>query len=390
MTQGTPGFIGERLREAREAQNLSQADVARLIDTTRQAVSGYEAGSITPAPNVTRNLAEALGVLPSFFQRRRPLGTTFPPSSATFFRSRARAKEGERRKGAFREDLAMELLAYALETVDLPLHNLPELGLSAKPAFFDRSYIEAVATRLREGWGVGLGPIQNVVWLLEHQGVIVLRDDVATSDIDAFSTWRGDFPVMMLSSAKGSAVRSRWDAAHELAHLILHRHIDRSQVEDREGLKLLETQADWFAGAFLLPAEIYRRSIIIPSLDEFLKVKPLWKVSIQAQLERCFALRLVSEQARSRMWRDMSVRGWRFREPLDDELELEQPEILRKSIEMGIEDGDLDLESLGSEVGFSSEKVQGLLKLRPVSARANRVPDNLLVFPPSRGGRVEA
>jgi hypothetical protein len=95
----------------------------------------------------------------------------------------------------FREDLASELLANALEVVEIPPHNIPELNLNSRPDFIDRTYAEAVASKLREGWGVGRGPIQNMVWLLEHQGVVVLRDDVATSDIDAFSTWRSGSSV---------------------------------------------------------------------------------------------------------------------------------------------------------------------------------------------------
>jgi transcriptional regulator with XRE-family HTH domain len=87
MTLGTPGFVGARLREAREAQGLSQADLARLIDTSRQAISLYEKGEITPAPSMTRLLADVLGVLPTFFQRSQELGAGLPAMSATYFRS---------------------------------------------------------------------------------------------------------------------------------------------------------------------------------------------------------------------------------------------------------------------------------------------------------------
>jgi Zn-dependent peptidase ImmA (M78 family) len=269
----------------------------------------------------------------------------------------------------------------ALETVEFPPHNLPSLALSAKPEYIDRKYIEVVANKLREGWGIGLGPIQNVVWLLEHQGVVIVRDQVATNHIDAFSCWRGSYPVIVLTAGKESAVRSRWDAAHELGHLILHREIDRTRIASKEGLAKIEQQADWFAGSFLLPADTFRRSIIIPSLEEFLKVKPHWMVSIQAQLQRAFALGMVSDAARARMWKQISIHGWRYREPLDDALEPEQPELLRKSIEMGIEDGTLDLQVMSTEIGVPANKIQSLLNLRQPTAKASIPPDNLLVFP---------
>ena len=50
---------------------------------------------------------------------------------------------------------------------------------------------------------------------------------------------------MFLNTFK-SAERSRFDAAHELAHLILHKHGAPNGQE-------AEKQADTFAGSFLMP-----------------------------------------------------------------------------------------------------------------------------------------
>src|SRR3546814_6566541 len=44
-----------------------------------------------------------------------------------------------------------------------------------------------------------------------------------TKNVDAFSCWRNGQPFVFLNTFK-SAERSRFDAAHELAHLVLHRH----------------------------------------------------------------------------------------------------------------------------------------------------------------------
>ncbi len=40
--------------------------------------------------------------------------------------------------------------------------------------------------------------------------------------IDAFSVWYDAKPYIFLSSDKGSNVRTRFDMAHELGHLIMH------------------------------------------------------------------------------------------------------------------------------------------------------------------------
>ena len=387
MTLGTPGFNGDRLRESREAQGISQADLARLIETSRQAISSYEKGVITPSPSMARLLADVLGVLPSFFQRVETLGATLPATSATYFRSNSKALAGDRKKGEFRVGLIIELLVQALEVVDIPDHNLPKLSVRSNPELIDAEFIEKVAHGLRDGWGVGLGPIQNMAWLLENQGVIVARDQVATNHIDAFSCWRGNHPVMILSSNKESAVRSRWDAAHELGHLILHRDLDPLRVSDKESLRLIERQANLFAGCFLLPRESYQRSIIIPTLEEFLKVKPIWKVSVQAQVQRCVALGMIGETTQTRMWKQIRTRGWSKREPLDDNLIAEEPELLRRSIEMGLEDRSLDLDQMSAEIGMTVDKLSSLLNLQVKVSHQAADPSNLLVFPEMRQSR---
>ncbi|MFD5336500.1 MULTISPECIES: ImmA/IrrE family metallo-endopeptidase [Streptomyces] len=40
-------------------------------------------------------------------------------------------------------------------------------------------------------------------------------------EVDAFSFWDGEIPFVLLSTEK-TAERGRFDAAHELGHLVLH------------------------------------------------------------------------------------------------------------------------------------------------------------------------
>lgn len=70
------------------------------------------------------------------------------------------------------------------------------------------------------------------------------------------------------------------------------------------------------------------------SLETFVALKSKWLVSIQAMLMRCQSLGLVLEDHATRMWRSLSRRGFRKREPLDDELESEMPRLLPKAITM--------------------------------------------------------
>ena len=106
--------------------------------------------------------------------------------------------------------------------------------------------IEKLALSVRDEWNLGLGPIENMVALVEWHGVIPVEVEGHSNDLDAFSTWADGRPLIFLSIDKASASRRRYDVAHELGHLLMH-------GECLAGDKVIEREADAFAGAFLLP-----------------------------------------------------------------------------------------------------------------------------------------
>src|SRR6266498_4297350 len=104
-----------------------------------------------------------------------------------------------------------------------------------------------MAGALRASWALPPGPAPNVVELLESHGVAVIRLPLGSVDVDAFSLPFLDHPVIVLGTDKNDRARSRFDAAHELAHLVLH-------GEQVWGLKEVESQAHQIAAALLMPA----------------------------------------------------------------------------------------------------------------------------------------
>src|SRR5688572_4320129 len=83
MKLGTPGFVGARLTEAREAVGLTQIALADLLQVTRQAVCQYESGDASPSPEVMRRISDKLDLPIRFFLQRPPVRAR----GATFFRS---------------------------------------------------------------------------------------------------------------------------------------------------------------------------------------------------------------------------------------------------------------------------------------------------------------
>lgn len=89
---------------------------------------------------------------------------------------------------------------------------------------------------------------------------------VDAAEVDAFSMWRQSTPFVFLNTKK-SAEHSRFDAAHELGHLVLHRH---GSPQGREA----EREANAFASAFLMPrASVLAYAPRMATIDHLIKLK---------------------------------------------------------------------------------------------------------------------
>src|SRR5205807_2630424 len=124
-------------------------------------------------------------------------------------------------------------------------------------------------------WGLGQLAISHMVKLLETKGVRVFSLVENAKEVDAFSTWKGGTPYIFLNTYKSSS-HNRYDAAHELGHLVLHKH-------GAVGGQVAEKEANLFAAAFLMP-----RSSVIAAAPRFatmphlIQLKRKWLVSVSA------------------------------------------------------------------------------------------------------------
>lgn len=327
MRVGTPKFIGARLKEAREARGLTCLALANTLGVTRSSVSNYENGLQTPSPEVLSQLSVTLCVHPHFFMRPAPPREP----AAQFFRCFHSATKHSRQVASRKYEWFRDITAFVRQFVKFPDVDVPNLCADKNYQGLTDEDVEDRANTLRSHWQLGDRPISNVVWLLENKGIMCARFMFGSASLDAFSEWRGVRPYVVLAADKLCCVRSRFDAAHELAHLVLHRDVDREQLESYSRFSIMERQADRFASAFLLPDTSFVNDFA-PSLDSLLSLKRQWHVSIAAMVHRGRQLNLISDSQERNLWRQIGRRKWRTREPLDDQLPAEQPEFLRRSI----------------------------------------------------------
>jgi Zn-dependent peptidase ImmA (M78 family)/DNA-binding XRE family transcriptional regulator len=358
MKPGTPGFIGARLREAREARGLTAISLAELLGVSRQAVSQYENDLQTPHPEVMRKIEQTLNLPVQFFWR--PVAE--PRKRKIFYRSMSAATKAARERAERRYEWLEEIVSFIREYLELPKVNFPVFDVPENPNLISHEMIEDLAIQARRFWKMGDGTISNVVWLAENNGAIVTRTALGADTLDAFSEWNEavDTPYIILGAEKNVAARSRFDIAHEIGHLVLHRRIDRNRISKTSDFRLIENQAHRFAGAFLLPATAFSNDFSAPTLDALQALKSKWNVSIQMMLHRAQDLHLISTEQAQRLWINRTRRGWRLVEPLDDVLPVEQPRLLQRSFELLINEQVVTRSEIVSELPYAVMDIEEL------------------------------
>jgi Zn-dependent peptidase ImmA (M78 family) len=248
--------------------------------------------------------------------------------------------------------------------ISFPQVNIP-LSISQDIMAISQQRIEEVAANTRKYWGLGNGPISNMALLLENNGVIIMRTNLFSPALDAFSTWStiDNTPYMILGSDKGSPTRSRFDAAHELGHLILHRNVDESKLNNTHLFKLIEQQANCFASAFLVPPEALAEDYAVPTLDALLLLKERWRVSVGMLIMTIANLGFITEEYERRLWINYNRRGWRKSEPREDRIPTEPPVLLERACRLLIRERVKTAQEILNEIPLSEADIEELMNL---------------------------
>jgi Zn-dependent peptidase ImmA (M78 family)/DNA-binding XRE family transcriptional regulator len=271
-------FNHMRLSLARRRRKLTKKALAEALGCDQKTIIRYESGFAVPPLDSMAALANVLQFPMSFF-----VGADIdePTQESASFRSLstmpARDRDAALAAGAF----AFMLGDWVAERFSLPPHDLIDFKEDLDP--------EAAARMLRQKWDLGERPIRSMVHLLEAKGVRVFSLAENTREVDAFAMWRRDTPYIFLNTTKTSE-RSRFDSAHELGHLVLHKH------GGPQGGRIVEEQANQFASAFLMPeAEVRAKLPRIYSLNQIIEGKKYWKVSVAALNYRLHKLGITTD-----------------------------------------------------------------------------------------------
>lgn len=193
-----------RLELARRRRGWTKTKLAQRVDVSTKSITNYESGDQQPTDATLARIADELGFPESFFAEP---DVEVIAEAAASFRSLASMTASQRHQALGAGTLAMLIdewieQHFARPAPTIPIVDTHDLGVR--------------------------------VFSLDEQG----------RDVDAFSFWRNARPYVLLNTTK-SAEHSRFDAAHELRHIVLH----RTGELGREA----EHQANQFASGFLMP-----------------------------------------------------------------------------------------------------------------------------------------
>lgn len=287
-----------------------------------RTISGYERGEYEPES--IERVALALGFPVQFFFGDDPdeLDT-----ESVSFRAQTKMTAAQRHSALTTGAIGLMLNEWLDNNFHLPEPELPDLSDEAP---------EVAAAALREMWGLGERPIKNMVHLLESKGVRVFSLALDTLRVDAFSAWRDGVPYVFLNTMKSSE-RSRFDAGHELGHLVLH------PAGGARGTKI-EREADAFSSSFLMPADDVKTQIPRAySLNQLIEKKKRWKVSLAALTRRLHDVGRLTDWRYRTFCIEIAKRGFRKNEPAECEREASQvlAKVFTALKEEGLTKGDI-------------------------------------------------
>lgn len=334
-------FNSNRLNIARKRKLLNQKQLAALIGVTPLTISRWEKEHAEPTTGNVETIGRVLEYPVEFFWGP---DIDEPDVETTSFRSQSNMSAKVRNASLAAGAVAYLVSDWFEERFNLPPADIPDLHL------FNKDASEA-ARLLRQEWSLGEKPIPNMIQLLESKGVRVFSLTENTVEVNAYSLWREGKPHVFLNTVM-SAERSRFDAAHELAHLVLHQD---GKVKGREA----EDQANLFAASFLMPkADVLGVLPRVSHLGQLMVAKKRWKVSLAALANQVHRLGIISDWRYRDFMIEMGQRGYRKCEP--ESIERETSLVWKKAMN-ALWAEKVTQRDIARDLNLPDEEVSGLL-----------------------------
>jgi Zn-dependent peptidase ImmA (M78 family)/DNA-binding XRE family transcriptional regulator len=259
--------LGERLRSARSGANLTQDVAAASLGIARTTLVAIEKGDRPVKPDELLAMSRLYGV---------SAGRLISPEAIHVdLSAKFRRAEGKEASKAVTEAMAL-LNRLATGAVQLERLLGQELRMDYPPPIRINPQIvsqqaEDAANNLRSRLGVGLGPIPDLVGLLELELGLRIFFRPLPSQISGLYAFDPAIGACMLINFNHHWKRRAQTAAHETGHFVSDRSFADILDEADISLSIEERFAKRFGYAFLMPASGVRARFeqVVGSEDRF-------------------------------------------------------------------------------------------------------------------------
>lgn len=330
----------DRIKLARESRGLTQTSMAQQLSFNQATLSKIEKGLSHVNEEMIKEIASVLDYKKEFFFK----GHEVYPLKHFHFRKNLGTSVTNSKKIESIINIFSSNILDLTESVDIKV-DLPYIDLE-----IEESTPEEFALLVRQYFNLPVGPIKNLVNILEKQGIVVhffdFNNDLKISGV-SFITPNG-IPLIIINNNIPNS-RKRFTLAHELAHLLMHY---KGGVIDEN--RNLEKEADRFASELLIPTKEIKKYLFNLTEQNLFALKSHWKVSIQALIYKSNKIGALTLDQHRRWITKINYNGWRKDEPF--EFDIEMPSLLPKLFKLHFDELEYSIEEIQSVFGLKEEE----------------------------------
>lgn len=265
---------------ARESRGVTQRELALNIGVSQSKLSMVEKGEQNLPDNAFAQMCSFLDYPDMFFCQLPP--TT--PVSHYYYRKRITIPQ----RTIIQIDAIIQLLKKQIdcliEAIELPMGS----QITFDPA---EDKPEEIARKVRYLLNIPANPINNLVNLIENQGIIIVKTDLLHDKIDTISSISDKGTRLIFVNSRMPNDRQRFSIAHEYGHMVMH--MDKIPSPTSE----VEVEANAFAQEFLMPESEIKESLRNLTFSKLGDLKRYWKVSMKAILKCAKVLGTINDNA---------------------------------------------------------------------------------------------
>ncbi len=344
------------LRLARQRQGFQQTEAARLLGVEQSQLSRIENGLIEVREDFLVKAARLYRTPISFFSLTDPVFGA-PVSVHPMWRRKADVSMKEMDATIAELNIRVMHIRRFLEGVGVAnTSDLPRLDIE------DYGSPEKIAGLVRAHWRIPSGPLRNLTNYVEKAGVLVAHSALGGASISGVTFAVPALPPLIVLNSEQPADRMRFTLAHELGHLVMHRFPTPN----------MEQEAHAFATELLMPTADIRSYFYGKKIDlaTLAALKPEWKVSMAALLMAASRVGAIDDGRSKYLWKLMSVKGFRTKEPPELDFDREQPTVLANMVAIHVGALGYSREELAAVLHCTLDELDALYGVRAVGEAA--------------------